>query len=127
MLYHPNWLLSVLCSHHCSGVVTLSTPPCRCLCSHHYSGVVTVSIPPCHCLCSHHYSGVVSSLVMFAEITRILNHIMAVGAHILDVGANTPFVWLFEEREKVTLVTYICLWRHALRLVVYLIITSTTV
>lgn len=44
---------------------------------------------------------VFSTLVMFAELTRILNHIMAVGAHILDVGANTPFVWLFEEREKV--------------------------
>ena len=38
---------------------------------------------------------------MFAELTRILNHVMAIGAHILDVGANTPFVWLFEEREKV--------------------------
>ena len=40
---------------------------------------------------------------MFAEITRILNHIVAIGAHILDVGANTPFVWLFEEREKVNM------------------------
>lgn len=38
---------------------------------------------------------------MFAEITRILNHIMAVGTHALDVGAMTPFFWLFEEREKV--------------------------
>ena len=38
---------------------------------------------------------------MFAEITRILNHIMAVCSHVLDVGANTPFLWLFEEREKV--------------------------
>jgi len=38
---------------------------------------------------------------MYAEITRILNHIMAVGTHILDVGATTPFVWMFEEREKV--------------------------
>ena len=38
---------------------------------------------------------------MFAEITRILNHIMAVASHVLDIGANTPFVWLFEEREKV--------------------------
>ncbi|KAI6655011.1 NADH-ubiquinone oxidoreductase 49 kDa subunit-like [Oopsacas minuta] len=37
---------------------------------------------------------------MFAEITRILNHLMAVGAHILDVGAITPFLWFFEEREK---------------------------
>ena len=25
----------------------------------------------------------------------------AVGSHALDVGATTPFVWLFEEREKV--------------------------
>ena len=34
------------------------------------------------------------------EMTRILNHIMAVTTHILDVGATTPFLWLFEEREK---------------------------
>lgn len=39
--------------------------------------------------------------VMFGEITRILNHIMAVATHALDVGALTPFLWLFEEREKV--------------------------
>jgi len=38
--------------------------------------------------------------VLFAEITRILNHIMAVATHALDVGALTPFLWLFEEREK---------------------------
>lgn len=38
--------------------------------------------------------------VLFGEITRILNHIMAIGTHALDVGALTPFFWLFEEREK---------------------------
>jgi len=38
--------------------------------------------------------------VMFGELTRILNHLMGVGTHILDVGAITPFFWLFEEREK---------------------------
>ncbi|CAH1262066.1 NADH-ubiquinone oxidoreductase 49 kDa subunit-like [Branchiostoma lanceolatum] len=38
--------------------------------------------------------------VMFGEITRILNHIMGVGTHALDVGAMTPFFWMFEEREK---------------------------
>jgi NADH dehydrogenase (ubiquinone) Fe-S protein 2 len=38
--------------------------------------------------------------VMFAEITRILNHLLAVSAHALDVGATTPFLWAFEEREK---------------------------
>ena len=38
--------------------------------------------------------------VMFAEITRILNHLLAVGCHALDVGAMTPMLWAFEEREK---------------------------
>lgn len=37
---------------------------------------------------------------MFAEITRILNHLLGIGTHILDIGALTPFFWLFEEREK---------------------------
>ncbi|KAG7158929.1 NADH dehydrogenase [ubiquinone] iron-sulfur protein 2-like [Homarus americanus] len=37
---------------------------------------------------------------MFAEITRIMNHCMFLGTHALDVGALTPFLWLFEEREK---------------------------
>ncbi|KAJ3194591.1 NADH dehydrogenase [ubiquinone] iron-sulfur protein 2 [Irineochytrium annulatum] len=37
---------------------------------------------------------------LFAEITRILNHIMALTTHALDVGALTPFLWMFEEREK---------------------------
>ncbi|XP_050082240.1 NADH-ubiquinone oxidoreductase 49 kDa subunit-like [Anopheles aquasalis] len=38
--------------------------------------------------------------VLFAELTRLLNHIMAIGTHALDIGALTPFFWLFEEREK---------------------------
>ena len=38
--------------------------------------------------------------VLFAEITRILNHLLAVGCHAMDVGAMTPFLWSFEEREK---------------------------
>ena len=38
--------------------------------------------------------------VLFSEITRILNHLLAVGAHSLDVGAMTPMLWSFEEREK---------------------------
>ncbi|EHY53697.1 ndufs2, NADH ubiquinone oxidoreductase 49 kd subunit [Exophiala dermatitidis] len=37
---------------------------------------------------------------MFAEITRILNHLMSVLSHAMDVGALTPFLWGFEEREK---------------------------
>ena len=39
--------------------------------------------------------------VMFAELTRILNHIMNITTHALDVGATTPLLWLFEEREKI--------------------------
>jgi NADH dehydrogenase (ubiquinone) Fe-S protein 2 len=38
--------------------------------------------------------------VLFLEITRILNHIMSLTTHALDVGALTPFLWGFEEREK---------------------------
>ncbi|VDP86096.1 unnamed protein product [Echinostoma caproni] len=37
---------------------------------------------------------------LFAELTRLMNHCLAVGSHILDVGAITPIFWLFEEREK---------------------------
>lgn len=38
--------------------------------------------------------------VIFSEITRILNHLMAITTHAMDVGALTPFLWAFEEREK---------------------------
>jgi NADH dehydrogenase (ubiquinone) Fe-S protein 2 len=39
--------------------------------------------------------------VLFAELTRLLNHILAITTHALDVGALTPFLWGFEEREKI--------------------------
>lgn len=38
--------------------------------------------------------------VLFSELTRLLNHLMAITTHALDVGALTPFLWGFEEREK---------------------------
>nr|YP_010393993.1 NADH dehydrogenase subunit 7 [Hyaloperonospora arabidopsidis]DAZ88001.1 TPA_asm: NADH dehydrogenase subunit 7 [Hyaloperonospora arabidopsidis] len=38
--------------------------------------------------------------VLFSEITRILNHLLAICCHALDVGAMTPYFWGFEEREK---------------------------
>lgn len=38
--------------------------------------------------------------VLFSEITRILNHLLALTCHAMDVGALTPFLWGFEEREK---------------------------
>jgi NADH dehydrogenase I D subunit len=37
---------------------------------------------------------------LFSEITRILNHLLAVVCHAIDVGAMTPLLWAFEEREK---------------------------
>ncbi len=37
---------------------------------------------------------------LFAEITRILNHLLNVTTYALDVGAITPPLWGFEEREK---------------------------
>lgn len=38
--------------------------------------------------------------VLFAEISRLLNHSMCIGSHGLDTGGMTPMLWLFEEREK---------------------------
>ena len=38
--------------------------------------------------------------VLFAEITRVLNHLLNLTTYALDVGAITPSLWGFEEREK---------------------------
>ncbi|VAW86461.1 NADH-ubiquinone oxidoreductase chain D, partial [hydrothermal vent metagenome] len=37
--------------------------------------------------------------VMFAEMTRVLNHLLWIGAHALDIGAMTIFLYAFRERE----------------------------
>jgi len=37
--------------------------------------------------------------VLFDEITRILNHLLNIPAYAMDVGAVTPFLWAFEQRE----------------------------
>ena len=39
--------------------------------------------------------------VLFSELTRILNHILNITTQALDVGAMTPLLWMFEEREKI--------------------------
>ena len=36
---------------------------------------------------------------MFAELTRICNHMLNIGSHVMDVGAMTPNLWVFELRE----------------------------
>jgi NADH-quinone oxidoreductase subunit D len=38
--------------------------------------------------------------VLFSEISRILNHLMNITAFAMDVGAMTPMLWGFEQREK---------------------------
>ncbi|MCI5049203.1 MAG: NADH-quinone oxidoreductase subunit D [Rickettsiales bacterium] len=38
--------------------------------------------------------------VIFLEMTRLLNHIMNVTTQAIDIGATTPLLWMFEEREK---------------------------
>ena len=37
--------------------------------------------------------------VLFAELTRICNHMLNLGSHVMDVGAMTPNLWMFEIRE----------------------------
>ncbi|MBF0263003.1 MAG: NADH-quinone oxidoreductase subunit D [Magnetococcales bacterium] len=39
--------------------------------------------------------------VIFAELTRMLNHLLFLGAHGLDVGAMTMFIYCFRERERI--------------------------
>lgn len=39
--------------------------------------------------------------VVFAELTRILNHTMNIGTQALDLGATTPLLWFFEDRERI--------------------------
>ena len=38
--------------------------------------------------------------VLFDELTRILNHLLALSCHSLDVGNMSPLFWAFEERER---------------------------
>lgn len=39
--------------------------------------------------------------VIFLEMTRLLNHILNVATQAIDIGATTPLLWMFEEREKI--------------------------
>ena len=38
--------------------------------------------------------------VMFAEVTRILNHLMGIGSHAFDIGAMTAILYAFRDREE---------------------------
>lgn len=39
--------------------------------------------------------------ILFDELTRLLNHFLAIACHALDVGSMSSIFWAFEEREKV--------------------------
>lgn len=39
--------------------------------------------------------------VLYSELTRIANHLLTVPAYAMDVGALTPFLWAFEQRELI--------------------------
>lgn len=39
--------------------------------------------------------------IIFFELTRILNHLLGITTHAFDIGAMTPLLWGFEEREKI--------------------------
>lgn len=45
--------------------------------------------------------GVLSTRMVFDELTRILNHLLAIACHALDVGSMSPIFWSFEERENI--------------------------
>lgn len=69
--------------------------------------VSTMSQEHVYCLALERLFSVVPSTVdsyvrmIFLELTRILNHLLAITTHALDVGALTPFLWCFEEREHI--------------------------
>lgn len=48
-----------------------------------------------------HTSLYVQIRVLFDELTRILNHLLAISTHSLDVGNMSPVFWAFEERERI--------------------------
>jgi len=48
-----------------------------------------------------HTSLYVQVRVLFDELTRLLNHLLALSTHSLDVGNMAPMFWAFEERERI--------------------------
>lgn len=44
---------------------------------------------------------VIKTRTVFDELTRILNHYLAISCHALDVGSMSPIFWAFEDREKI--------------------------
>jgi NADH:ubiquinone oxidoreductase subunit D len=68
--------------------------------------VSTLAMEHCFCLAVERLTSTTlnyrtkSIRMLFLEITRILNHLLAISCFALDTGALTPFLFAFEEREK---------------------------
>ena len=61
-----------------------------------------------YCLCLENILGkkniksnIFLQRILFDELTRILNHLLALSCHALDIGNMSPLFWAFEEREKI--------------------------
>lgn len=65
------------------------------LCEHAYILVVEKLLLNSNCL----YTQIIRS--MFNEIMRISSHLLALTTSAMDIGAITPFLWAFEEREEI--------------------------
>lgn len=50
---------------------------------------------------SNHVDTINNTRTIFDELTRILNHLLAISCHALDVGSMSSVFWAFEEREKI--------------------------
>lgn len=46
-------------------------------------------------------SGVKFIRILFDELTRVLNHLLAIACHALDIGSMSAIFWAFEERERI--------------------------
>lgn len=51
--------------------------------------------------CANYTSLFVDVRVLFDELTRVLNHLIALSTHSMDVGTMAIFFWAFEERERI--------------------------
>jgi NADH:ubiquinone oxidoreductase subunit D len=49
---------------------------------------------------ANYNSSISQTRTLYDELTRVLNHLLAVACHALDVGSMSSIFWAFEEREK---------------------------
>jgi NADH:ubiquinone oxidoreductase subunit D len=71
-----------------------------------YTSVITQAHAYCLCveqliLFTHKNLFNLGFRTLFDELARVLNHLLAVSTHALDIGTMSPLFWAFEEREQV--------------------------